>query len=72
MANSWKYLGLITQVGLTIVVSVIVCAFLGVFLDNLLGTKVLFTLLLIFLGLASGLYSSYRMLMKISLDDMDK
>lgn len=72
MRGSLKYLGLITQIGLNIVVSVLLGAVIGVFLDNRLGTQVIFTLLFILLGGAAGLYSSYRMLIKISMDDLDK
>lgn len=70
--NSWKYLGLISHIGLTIVFSVLIGAALGYYLDGLLGTRVVFTLLLIVVGSASGMWNAYNLLIKISVDDLDK
>ncbi len=70
--NPWKYLGLISQVGMTIVIAILISTVLGVYLDGLLGTTIIFTFLFIFLGAASGLWAAYQLLMKISIDDLDQ
>lgn len=62
MKGSLKYLSLITQVGLSITVSVAIFTFLGVYLDRLLGTRAVFTVILIFLGCASALWSTYKLI----------
>lgn len=70
--NPWKYLNLFTQLALTIIFSVLICTLIGLYLDRVLGTKIILTLIFIFLGLASGLWSAYQILIKISVDDLDK
>ena len=65
------YLGLVTQLGLVIVFSVILGAVVGLYLDNFFGTKFL-TIVFILLGSFSGLYSVFKTLIKISMDDLDK
>lgn len=70
--NPWKYLGLFTQIALTIILSVAICTLIGLYLDKFFGTTIILTLIFIFLGVASGLWSAYQILIKISLDDWDK
>ncbi|NMB38303.1 MAG: AtpZ/AtpI family protein [Firmicutes bacterium] len=70
--NPWKYLGLFTQIALTIILSVAICTLIGLYLDKLFGTTIILTLIFIFLGVASGLWTAYQILIKISLDDWDK
>lgn len=70
--NPWKYLGLFTQIALTIILSVAICTLIGLYLDKLFGTTIILTLIFIFLGVASGLWNAYQILIKISLDDWDK
>ena len=68
----WKYLSLITQIGMTIVVAVAIGTLIGLYLDKVLGTKIIFTLIFIFIGAASGIWSSYQQITKISIDELDK
>jgi len=70
--NPWKYLGLFTQIALTIILSVAICTLIGLYLDKFFGTTIILTLIFIFLGVASGLWTAYQILIKISLDDWDK
>ena len=44
MKDSLKYLALVTQVGVTVIVSVGLCTALGLYLDRLLETGAIFTL----------------------------
>ncbi|NLM39701.1 MAG: AtpZ/AtpI family protein [Firmicutes bacterium] len=68
----WKYLSLITQIGMTIVVAVAIGTLIGLYLDKVLGTKIIFTLIFIFIGAASGIWSSYQQITRISIDELDK
>lgn len=70
--SAWKYLGLVTQIGLTMVFAVLIGTAIGLYLDRKLGTKIIFTLIFIFVGAASGLWSAYQQIMKISIDELDK
>jgi len=68
----WKYLSLITQIGMTIVFAVAIGTLIGLYLDKVLGTKIIFTLIFIFIGAASGIWSSYQQITRISIDELDK
>lgn len=70
--NPWKYLGLFTQIALTIVFSVAICTLFGLYLDRVFNTQIVFTLIFIFIGAGSGLWVAYQTLTKISIDDLDK
>ncbi|NMA99933.1 MAG: AtpZ/AtpI family protein [Firmicutes bacterium] len=62
MKGSLKYLSLITQIGLSIIVSVVIFMFLGIHLDRRLGTRGIFTVVLIIIGSASALWSTYKLI----------
>lgn len=70
--SAWKYLGLVTQIGLTIVFAVLIGTLIGLYLDKKLGTKIVFTLVFILIGAASGVWSAYQQIAKISIDELDK
>lgn len=61
MRRELQALGLVTQVGLTIAVCIVVSLLLGLWIDNTFGTKPWATLLFALLGIAAGSYSVYRM-----------
>ena len=63
--DTLEYLALVTQVGLTVVISAGAGLFVGLYLDRRLGTSVAFTLLFLVLGLASGLWQAYLALMRV-------
>ena len=54
------YLGLVTQVGLTIIFTLIVSIFIGRYLDQKFNLNGIFTILFIFIGIAAGFYSVYK------------
>jgi F0F1-type ATP synthase assembly protein I len=54
------------------VFAVLIGTAIGLYLDRKLGTKIIFTLIFIFVGAASGLWSAYQQIMKISIDELDK
>ena len=57
-------LSLFTHIGLTMVICIIGCIFLGIFLDNRLGTGRVFMFIFLALGVASAFWSAYKMIMK--------
>lgn len=64
MKESLKYLSLISQVGLTIVLMVFLFTIFGVYLDRWLNTKALFTLVFVLLGCFSALWSAIKLILK--------
>lgn len=65
-------MSLITQVGLTVVVSVGLGLFLGRWIDGLLGTRLVMTMIGTALGLAAGAITAFRMIQAIIKDDEDE
>lgn len=64
MKESFKFLGLISQVGLSILFSVSIFTILGVYLDRWLKTKGLFTIFFLLIGCFSSLWSAYQLIIK--------
>lgn len=63
--NWLRELSLVSQLGITMVMS-IACFFVaGFFLDKWLNTKPIFSLIFILLGIASGGYLIYKQIMEI-------
>lgn len=54
----FQSLTLITQFGINMLVPILLCTFLGIFLDGKLGTKFI-TIILFFLGAAAGVRNCY-------------
>ena len=61
MNRDWRALALVTQVGLTIVVSLTLSLLLGLWIDDRLGTKPWATLVFTLVGIVVGSFSVYRM-----------
>lgn len=57
-------LALVTQIGLSMILPIIGGVWLGHFLDEKLGTKLLFLILFIFLGVGLSFYSLYNLTSK--------
>jgi len=57
------YLGLVTQLGLTVVCSILIGFSLGYFLDKKLGAGGLILVLFILIGVGAGFFSAYRLIM---------
>jgi len=60
-----RYLGLVTQVGLTMVLWIGAGFWLGFLLDRKLATQGLFLAIFIVLGVLGGVWSVYRLIMKV-------
>ncbi len=54
------YFGLITQVGLTIILTLLMALFVGRYLDEKFNLNGIFTILFIFIGIGAGFYSVYK------------
>ena len=58
-----KIFPLIAQVGLAIVLSIIISLFIGIWLDKIFELNI-FKLIMIGIGLASGFFSAYKIIIK--------
>ena len=59
LRSGYELLSLLTQVGLNVVMAVAAGAYVGLWLDNYLGTGVVFTLLGTVVGIGGALWSVY-------------
>lgn len=55
----FKFLPLVSQIGLTIVGSIGISLLIGYYLDKYFQTKPLFLIIFLFVGLISGFYNVY-------------
>ena len=63
--NSFFYLlGLVMQLGLTIVITILVGLGIGLLLDRLLGLKGIFTLLFLLIGIGAAFMNAYKEIMR--------
>lgn len=58
-------LAILTQVGLTMAGCIVFCFFIGRFVDRMLGTRGIFVVLFILLGVIGGANVVYRQIMKV-------
>ena len=54
------YFGLLTQIGLTIIITLVIAVFIGQYLDKKFSLNGIFTILFIFIGIAAGFLSVYK------------
>jgi ATP synthase protein I len=66
-----RSLGLITSIPFLILISVGIGLGAGVWIDGKLGTKPWFTVILLLVGLAAGLYESAKMLIDVTRNNGD-
>ncbi len=53
--SSWaKNLSLISQLGVTMITPILICTFIGIFVDEKIGTSPIFTLIFILLGVGAA------------------
>ena len=60
-----KDLALVSQLGLTMAGSIVFCLFVGLYIDRWLGTKGIFLILFIFLGILGGAVAVYRQIQEV-------
>ncbi|MFR9278978.1 MAG: AtpZ/AtpI family protein [Ezakiella coagulans] len=63
--KNFKYLVLITQVGIDIISGIAAGLVIGMLLDKLFKTNSIFTLILLIIGIFSGLNIAYRRLSRM-------
>ncbi|MBW2090635.1 MAG: AtpZ/AtpI family protein [Deltaproteobacteria bacterium] len=61
----FKEMTLVTQLGLTMVGSILLCFAVGYFLDKWLGTRGIFLIIFIILGVIGGGWTVYRQIMQL-------
>lgn len=59
-----KNIVLITQVGLSVISSILLGLWIGIKLDKWLDTKYIFSIMMILLGIASGFLQAYKLINK--------
>lgn len=59
--NVFKNLALITQIGLSMVIPIIIGVYLGGFIDDKVGTKMVFRLIFLLLGVATAFVNLFKM-----------
>ncbi|MBW2430767.1 MAG: AtpZ/AtpI family protein [Deltaproteobacteria bacterium] len=64
-------LHIVLQIGLTMAGCIIFCFFIGLYLDKWLGTKGLFIIIFIVLGIIGGGVTVYRQILDITKDSAD-
>ena len=64
--KTWEALGIVTQFGVTCAVAVWLGFLLGKWIDGLLGTGVLFSILLALGGMVSAVTGTYQLLKAIA------
>ncbi len=60
-----EYLALVTQVGLTMAGSIVFCFIVGRYLDKWLGTRGVFLIIFIVLGIVGGAVTVYRQITRL-------
>ena len=61
--NPFYYFGLVMQLGLTIVVTILVGLGIGIFLDKIFNLKGVFTITFLLIGIAAGFMNAYKDIM---------
>lgn len=59
-----KYLSLVTQIGFTMSVPIVLSLIFGNWLDEKIGTSPLFLILFMLIGVYTGFRNSYQLIMK--------
>ncbi|WP_101772520.1 AtpZ/AtpI family protein [Peptostreptococcus faecalis] len=60
--DAMKSFSLITQIGMTAVICIFGCGFVGIFIDKKIGTSPVFSIIFIVLGILSAFLSIYKTL----------
>lgn len=60
-----EHLSILMQIGLTMAGCIVFCFFVGFYLDRWIGTKGVFVVLFIFLGVIGGAVTVYRQIREV-------
>lgn len=61
-----KNIVLFTQVGISLIVPIVFGAVVGSYVDEWIGTKWFFAIVMIILGIAAGFLNTYKLIMKLN------
>jgi ATP synthase protein I len=64
-----EHVAVVSQIGLTLVGCIVFCFFIGRALDHWLGTKGVFIVIFILLGVLGGANVAYRQIMRVTEQD---
>jgi F0F1-type ATP synthase assembly protein I len=62
MKSVFLYLGLVAQLGLAVVISIMAGLFVGIFIDRLIQTKMIFTIIFVIFGVIGGFIGAYKLI----------
>lgn len=62
--NIFYYFGLVTQLGLVIIITILVGLGIGIFLDRAFKLRGIFTVIFLIVGIAAGFMNAYKEIMK--------
>lgn len=62
--NFFYYFSLVTQLGLTIIITILVGLGIGIFLDKIFNIKGIFTIIFLLIGIAAGFMNAYKAIMR--------
>ncbi len=63
--NFFDYIGLVTELGLSVVVSILIGLFAGLWLDRKFGFKGFFTIILLIFGVIGGFIAAYKLIKEL-------
>jgi predicted F0F1-ATPase subunit len=63
--NFLDYISLITELGLSVVISILIGLFAGLWLDRKLGLKGVFTVILLIFGVIGGFIAAYKLIKEL-------
>jgi len=61
----FDYIGLITELGLSVVISILIGLFAGLWLDRRFGFNGIFTIILLICGVIAGFISAYKLIKEV-------
>ncbi len=67
-----KYIPLITQVAFVMVIPIFLCFFVGIYLDEKLGTSPLFLVVFILLGVGASFRNLFKIILSKGVENSDK
>lgn len=63
--NFFDYIGLITELGLSVVISILIGLFTGRWLDKKFGLNGVFTIVLLIFGVIGGFTAAYKLIKEV-------
>lgn len=58
--DGYKNLALITQIGLSVLIPIMLCLALGIYIDKKVGTNMMWTIIFLIIGVLSGFLNIFK------------